>query len=282
MNLRSDARDEAEEEPHGVLVVGHGTRDVVGSAEFDEVVRRLVERLAPTPVEPCFLESAEPTIAAGFERLVARGVRRVTVAPLVLFAAGHAKRDIPEAVAAAAVRHPGVAWRQAAHLGLHPRLVELSTLRFDEATAGRPPVAAAETLLIVVGRGSSDPEAAAEARAYAELCGRTGRAGRVETAFAALCRPTPDEVLQSAAAAGDVRRIVVQPHILFSGEVLGKIAGRVAAARSSHTGIEFIRTDRLGPHELVVEAVLERLSAAASLPPSLSSRPTSADHFSAS
>lgn len=255
-----DAPHDDLDRPQGVLVVGHGTRDPAGLGEFHEVVRQLAARLAPTPVEPCFLELAEPTIDAGFERLVARGVARVTVAPLVLFAAGHAKRDIPEAVAAAAARHRDVAWQQAPHLGLHPRLVELATLRYDEAVADVPPVADDENLLVIVGRGSSDPEAAAETRAFAALRGSTSRVGRIETAFVALCEPRLDDVLRSAAASKTVRRVVVQPHLLFPGEMLQKIAGCVNAARAIRPDVDWRVTRHLGPHPLSVEAIVERVN----------------------
>src|SRR5436190_70542 len=88
----------------GLLLVGHGTRDSAGLAEFRELHRLLVERAGELPVESCFLELAEPNISAGIEALLARGVRQIVVAPLLLFAAGHAKRDIPEGVADALQR----------------------------------------------------------------------------------------------------------------------------------------------------------------------------------
>src|SRR5947207_2415877 len=50
MKLNVDARDGGGEPESGVLVVGHGTRDAAGIAEFHEVVRRLAVRLAPRPV----------------------------------------------------------------------------------------------------------------------------------------------------------------------------------------------------------------------------------------
>src|SRR5262245_51578729 len=125
MKSNVDARDPRDGPKSGVLVVGHGTREPAGIVEFHEVVRRLAERLTPLPVEAGFLELAEPTIAEAVDRLASQGVRTLTVAPVILFAAGHAKRDIPEAVAHVAARHAGLTWRSAEPLGLHPRLVAL-------------------------------------------------------------------------------------------------------------------------------------------------------------
>ena len=129
MDTKVDRPDDADHRESGVLVVGHGTRDAAGIAEFHEVVRQLTIRLAPRPVEAGFLELAEPSIAAAVDRLAARGVRRFTVAPVVLFAAGHAKRDIPDAVSAASSQHAHLQWRQAGPLGLQRDLVELAARR---------------------------------------------------------------------------------------------------------------------------------------------------------
>src|SRR4051812_42479918 len=90
--------------------------------------------MAPrTPVAACYLELAEPSIAQGIEQLIARGVRQVVVLPLLLFAAGHAKEDVPTAVHACQGNYPGVEFTFASHLGCHERLLQLSAQRFGEA-----------------------------------------------------------------------------------------------------------------------------------------------------
>src|SRR6476646_7331453 len=86
----------------GLLVVGHGSREAVGVEEFLATARLVAEAAHPAPVEACFLEFARPTIAEGFRALAARGVRRIVVAPALLFSAGHDLRDIPAAVASVA------------------------------------------------------------------------------------------------------------------------------------------------------------------------------------
>ena len=118
-----------------VLLVGHGTRDPAGVAEFLLLAERVRGLLLPLPLEACFLELAQPTIADGLNRLIGFGARRVTVVPLLLTAAGHAKRDIPGAIAEVSGVHPELVVRQTAALDCHPRIVDLSTRRYDEALA---------------------------------------------------------------------------------------------------------------------------------------------------
>ena len=120
----------------GLLLVGHGTREEAGVAEF-LAVAELVRQRTATLVEPCFLELARPMIAEGVARLAERGARRITVVPALLFAAGHAKRDIPLAVAETAVRFPELSVRYAAPLECHDRVLELSAPGFGKPSALR-------------------------------------------------------------------------------------------------------------------------------------------------
>ena len=253
----------------GVLLVGHGTRDPAGVAEFLAAAKDAAQRLAPRPLEPCFLEIAEPTIAKGFARLAERGARRVTVVPLLLFAAGHAKRDIPALVAEAAARHGDLPVRHTPPLECHPRILELSARRFRKALAGHSPVDRAEALLVMVGRGSSDAEAAAEMRRFSQLRRELTPVGELETCFVAKQRPTLPNAL-TAAAIGEFRRIVVQPHLLFKGQLIDDIRREVERASGDRLppGLPAavdVATDEkqwlvaapLGPEPELIDAIIE-------------------------
>jgi sirohydrochlorin ferrochelatase len=238
----------------GLLLVAHGTRDVVGTQQFVELVEALKERFEPLPVEAAFLELAQPDIPIGVERLLERGVGEIVTVPVILFAAGHVKRDIPGQVTAAlaARGRSDVGQVQVGHLGCHPALVELSRVRMEEAgevhgsgfrvqkerTGDREQ---GTTCLVLVARGSSDEEAAEEMRKFAAL----RRAGRpempVEVAFLAKARPSLDEQLAKLTAPGFERvgfeGVVVQPHFLFEGELVDRIRGQIrdTAARQPQT-----------------------------------------------
>ena len=240
----------------GLLLVGHGTRDPQGIGEFSETVRLVAERLPSAAVEPSFLELATPTIDTGLERLVARGKRKIVVAPLLLFAAGHAKQDVPAAVAAAAQKFPDVQWRQAAVLGCHSSLMQLSANRFHDAARAIAP-APRSLRLIVVGRGSHDSEATRETVRYAEmLAGMVGVAD-VQAGFLAMAEPRLQAALEEAArSANDV--IVVQPHLLFHGELLGEVQQRVTDWRLQVPTKGWTVAKHLGPAPEVVAAIVDR------------------------
>src|SRR4051812_1175045 len=92
----------------GLLIVGHGTREPAGIEQFRCLLALVLERLSPRPVEAGFLEFAEPTIAEGIASLANMGAGRIKVVPLLLFAAGHVKEDIPRQIREATQRYPAL------------------------------------------------------------------------------------------------------------------------------------------------------------------------------
>ncbi|HEX5442506.1 MAG TPA: sirohydrochlorin chelatase [Pirellulales bacterium] len=244
------------QEPSGLLIVGHGTRDPAGIAEFHQTVELISRRLANVVVEGGFLELAEPTIAAALDRAVQRGAQRLAAAPLVLFAAGHAKQDIPAALAAAANTHELPVPRLLPHLGCHPAMIRLSLKRYEEAIERLPTAADSETLLLMVGRGSTDAEANSELARFARLRWEARPVGWHETCFAALAQPSLERAMAMAARL-PFRRVVVQPHLLFQGELLRGIRHTVETHARRWPAIEWAVTEHLGPDELLAEAVAE-------------------------
>jgi len=252
----------------GVLVVGHGTADPVGAEETRSVGRMVAALLPGVPVEVGFLEVIGPAVGEAVAALAARGCRRAVAAPLLLFTAGHARRDIPEAVEAGG-RAAGVAVGQTAPLGCHAAIVELARRRRREATRGRETVPPECTALVMIGRGSSDPFAprqlleftAATLAGGAGACPHDPDCRRIGLGFVAAARPTVPEALAAAAGPG-VRRVIVQPHLLFRGHVEEQVAHAAAAARRDHPAIEWLVARRLGAEPDVAAAVVDRVAEA--------------------
>jgi sirohydrochlorin cobaltochelatase len=161
----------------------------------------------------------------------------------LLFAAGHAKRDIP-AAAAAAFAAGGMAAVQAAPLGCEAALVELSHRRVQKAVTGRLHVPAEETCLLLVGRGSSDESATAQMREFARLRQRLTGGMHVEVAFLAMAQPRVREQLPRIAAAG-FRRVIVQPHLLFQGDLATSLEEEVAKISARNSQTEWLLTPLL-------------------------------------
>ena len=248
----------------GYLIVGHGTRDAAGQAEFHAAVAQIAAACPGILVQPCFLELVEPSIPDAIERMVAAGVERVIAAPLLLFAAGHAKRDVPDAIEAARQRFPTVHFAQAAHLGCHQALLEISARRFLDAqpvleTTMETGLAKSgdDTLWILVGRGSLDADATAECERFARLRRALTPVAAVWNGYLAMAKPTLREVLARAEAT-EYARVVVQPHLLFSGELLVTARELVRASAERVPSRQWYWAEHLGPAEQVAAAVIDR------------------------
>lgn len=236
--------------------MGHGTREQRGLDQFRSLVRQVRSMMPLTPVASCFLEIAEPTIGQGFDRLARVGVDRITVVPLMLLAAGHVRRDVPGAVAEAATHYPRIKVRQAAHLGCRRQILELSTRRYAEALAPRPAVPASQTVLVLVGRGSHQAEARQEMLHFSECRRRTTPGVEVRTAFLAMAEPTLGEMLQEVGRRRP-QRVVVQPHLLFDGRLLGRARAETARWAKANGLADWIVAAPLGPDRLLAQIVVE-------------------------
>jgi len=225
----------------GVLLVGHGTRSAAGTRQFLELADELARRIAPIKLEPAFLEIQQPGIAAAVERLLARKIERLTVLPVLLFAAGHAKRDIPQAVALAlaACGRAELPRAQAAHLGCHPAILTLSGRRMAEALVDKTAFPTEESCLLLVGRGSPDDTATAEMQEFARLRQRQEGGLRTEVAFLAMARPLLAEKLEQLAAA-NYQRVIVQPHLLFEGDLADSLRQQVGRTAKIHPEKEWL------------------------------------------
>jgi sirohydrochlorin cobaltochelatase len=243
----------------GILLVGHGTVETAGVEEFHRLTQLVASQCGGLPVETCFLEKAEPTLAEGVARLVHRGTDNIVVMPLLLFAAGHAKRDIPLSVARAVAGHPGVTARIATPLGCHRQIVALSARRYDEAVAGHRGVPPEQTALLLIGRGSSDQDATDAFRQLACLRGQAISPIRVEACFLAMAEPSLPTALANLAN-GSYRRVVLQPHLLFRGRLLADLTAQVEAVAAAVPECQWLVAGHLGPAQLVAEATVDRVA----------------------
>jgi len=242
---------------HAILIAGHGSRDPDGVAEFLDLARQFRAYRPGVPLEIGFLEFARPTIQEGMDRLVRQGATTVVVLPGVLMAAGHAKNDMASEVRRVRQRYPHLTIHMGRALDVMPQLLKLCDLRYRQALAGKQAVAPEDTLLLLVGRGSSDPDANANIAKVSHFLKEGYKAGWVAHAFSGVARPLLEEALAVCERSG-FRRIVVQPYFLFTGVLLKRIYEQVEARRLARPDLDFVSTPQLQTHPLLLEAFAER------------------------
>jgi sirohydrochlorin cobaltochelatase len=241
-----------------IVLVGHGSRDPQATAEFRRVAAGLAALDPERIVEFGYLEFAEPVIGAAIARCVERGSRDIVVLPAMLMAGGHVKNDIPSEIRDAVLHFPDVTFRYGRHLHLHPNLLELMRRRIEEAEeAATKRIGRGESLLLVVGRGASDPDANADVGKLAQLLGERLEFGWSTTAFSGVTTPLVPEALESCARMG-FRRIVAAPFLLFTGVLEKRIRRQTAEFAAAHPEIDILVSGYLNADPLVTAAFADR------------------------
>ena len=243
----------------GVMVCGHGSRDEEAIAEFESVAAGVRERLPHYDIESGFLEFATPVIREGLAKLHARGTDLCLAVPGMLFAAGHAKNDIPAVLSTFEARHPDMEIRYARELGIDDKLLRAAGDRIREALdAAGERVPLHETMLVVVGRGASDPDANGNVAKVMRLLWEGFGFGWGETAYSGVTFPLVEPALAHAAKLG-YRRIVVFPYFLFTGVLVKRIYAGTDRVAARHPEIEFVKAPYLNDHPAVLDAFAERV-----------------------
>ena len=187
----------------GIMICGHGSRAKSAEEEFALLAKGMRARYPDIPVEYGFLEYSAPNIHMGLDRLRDAGVEEIVAVPGMLFAATHAKNDIPSVLTTYGEKSPGITMRYGRELGLHPQMIAafeariLEALGVDQVHDGD----LYDTMLVVVGRGTSDTLANAEAARLTRIVTENMGFGWSETVYSGLqkdCRRAVFPVLRQA------------------------------------------------------------------------------------
>jgi sirohydrochlorin cobaltochelatase len=142
-------------------------------------------------------------------------------------------------------------------LDVHPALLELCHVRYREALRDRRVVEPARTLLLLVGRGTSDPDANASIARVSRFLWEAYGVGWASVAFSGVTAPSVDEALTVCRRLG-YERIVVQPYFLFDGILLKRIHETAARHAESDPAVEIVTTEHFRLHPLLLSAFEDR------------------------
>jgi sirohydrochlorin cobaltochelatase len=223
--------------------MAHGSRDAEGAHEFLAFASRLTSRLA-SPIYAGFLELADPPIVSAIDEAVQAGARTIFAIPWLLLGAGHAKNDLPTAIQWARKRYPHIVIRYGTPLNMQPEL--LATL-VDRLAAIDPDqgLGSPTTAVLLVQRGSSDPEANAEVYRAARLLWEGRKYRTIEVAFSGITWPMVSEGLQRCLVYG-VSHVLVVPYYLYTGILVKRITQTVEEIAATHPTCEFRVAQHMG------------------------------------
>jgi sirohydrochlorin ferrochelatase len=207
-----------------------------------------------------FIELAPPDLDTAVDQLVAAGRRSIVAVPLLLLGAGHMKGDGPALLARARASHPGVQFRYGRALDVHPLALSVAVQRIHQALGrwGRDDAA-----VVLVGRGSTDPDANADLYKVARLLQDLTGVPMVEPAFVSLATPAVVEALERCRRLG-ATKVAVVPYFLFTGVLVERIGRQARAWAALQPAVDVRMGRHLGPDRRLAQLTLERYREAVS------------------
>jgi sirohydrochlorin cobaltochelatase len=200
-------------------------------------------------------------IRDGLDNLREAGCDRILAVPGMLFAAMHAKNDIPTVLNTYATQH-GVNVSYGRELGVDPKMIAAAAGRIQDAVAAanskHGEVHLHDTCLVVIGRGASDPDANGNVAKIARMLHEGIGFGWHEVGYSGVTFPLVEPCLSHAAKLG-YKRIIVFPYFLFSGILIDRIYGFTDQVAADHPDIQFVKAGYLGDHPKVLETFAERI-----------------------
>ena len=243
---------------YSIVVAAHGSRDPAGVREVEALVALMKKRAPARSITLGFLEFALPTIDEGVRAAIAAGAERVVMLPALLLAATHAKNDMPGELAVLKRDFPGVEFHFGAPMDLHPLMLRLAQQRIVEAeVSSQRAVKRSESCLVVVGRGTTDPDANSEVSKLARMLEEGLGFGASFVCYSGTAEPGLAEGLHRAARLG-FERMVVFPYFLFDGVLVKRIYAAADELQARYPELEVLKAGYLGAHDDVAAVFLER------------------------
>lgn len=236
------------------IMIAHGSRRQSANQQYHELLTQYEQRKRyPHPVYPAFIELAKPSVEDQVHRL-AESVEKIRLLPLSLLRAGHVKNDLFVLQKKFQHRYPHLQISCSQELGLDPNMRALVIERLKE----KAPDLSHKDHVLLVGRGSSDPDANSDVYKLARLLTEDLAGPEVSVCFLGISQPGLTNGLRRAAETG-AKRILVMPYLLFAGRLLEILDEQLTNVARSTPWIHWQRTQVLGGHRHLFDLIDARL-----------------------
>ena len=243
-----------------LLAIGHGTRNEQGRQTFLDFVATYQKLDTSRPVIPCFLELTQPTIQTAVDECIQQGYTEITALPILLFAARHNKFDVTNELDRARSPYPQLSFNYGRHFGITPKIIELwrdRLTQLDEPQNNPRHISRSDTVLLFVGRGSSDPDANGDVCKLARIIWEGSGYKTVETCFIGITHPRLEEGFRRAYFY-QAKRVIVLPYFLFTGTLMEKIFNITAQQEEQYPDIDFTCLPEMGIAPQLLQVIRER------------------------
>lgn len=108
-----------------LIVIAHGSREIASNDALFDFLKRFRENYTDRLVQPAFLELAQPSIPEAIDLCAEQGIKDIVIVPLMFFPGRHVKKDIPEMIEKAKMKHPEVDFHYSGPLAEHSGMFEI-------------------------------------------------------------------------------------------------------------------------------------------------------------
>ena len=254
-----------------ILLVGHGSRNSEGNREVERFSSAWQEQHPDWRIETCFIEFAEVLLDAGLDnaaRDAAKNNNTVIVLPLILNAAGHVKMEIPQFIEQARLRHPGIQFIYARHLGAEEPILDILNRKLAKVMTALDVPDPKTTGVILLGRGSSDRVANGEVAKMARWLYEDHEHELVDVAFTGITYPRLERIVQQQAVLG-MTQIAILPYYLFTGTLIERIRRQVVRLQRQYPQLAIECGDYFGFEKEIYQLLDKRVMQAAGEQPEI-------------
>ncbi len=241
----------------GILICGHGSRNKLAITEFKELTKLIQARYPNHLVEYGFLEFAEPSLVDALEKLRDQSIRKIIAIPAMLFAAGHVKNDIPSLLMNYSSK-TDIEIIYGRELGINNLMISAACERVKDVFKQNNSLKPEDSLLVVVGRGSSDPDANSNVSKITRMIVEGIGFGWGETVFSGVTFPLVEPGLKNVVRLG-YKNIIIFPYFLFSGVLVTRIKRQSDLVAINNPHISFIHAKYLSSQSYVIDTFVERI-----------------------
>ncbi|MDQ0233635.1 sirohydrochlorin chelatase [Metabacillus malikii] len=235
-----------------VLYVCHGSRVPKAREEAIQFINKVIPTIDAPIQEVCFLELAEPSIKIGFETCVEKGATHITVVPLLLLTAAHAKHDIPEEITKICSLYPAITVTYGKPIGVDESLATMLIDKMNDQSN-----VDASSIAILVGRGSSDMDAVNDLIEISSLLKRDSSIKEVRTCFLTAATPKFEQVIEEIYQTNEPKIFII-PYLIFTGLLKQEIDHTIKKYEWKERQVHVC--SYLGPHPILLELFTKRVN----------------------
>lgn len=234
-----------------IIFIGHGSQETSSNEEFCLLVEKFREFSERINVYHCFVELEAPLMTDLLFAVAKRSeIESIIIIPIFLFSSRHVKNDIPIIVEKVRSLYPHKNIRCADSLKSKPEMIDLVLKRINESITGD----FKDRVLLMVGRGASDPDSNSEFQKITRLVEEKGQFNFSLSSYVGITTPLLSESLNLISRIRPVG-VVVVPYFLFHGRLVDKINRDINEFQLKFPWINIEVTKHLGVDELIFSSI---------------------------